>query len=65
MALTGLMLQEDRFNEEGKLEVRIIYTNNSASHLIEMSSTERWMTWGYLKDISFFSYDDKKISAFY
>jgi hypothetical protein len=57
---SGMLLKEERFDENGKLKARLTYTNDTANRLKLTRTFERWTQFGYLKETAFYSYDSNK-----
>jgi hypothetical protein len=53
----GMLLTEERYDENGILKSRLTYTNDTV-HRIKMSRVfERWTQFGYSKETAFYTYD--------
>jgi hypothetical protein len=53
----GMLVTEERFDESGKLEARLTYTNDTANKLKLTRTFERWSQLGYSKETAFYTYD--------
>ncbi|MCB0843707.1 MAG: hypothetical protein KDD63_00680 [Bacteroidetes bacterium] len=51
------LLIEERFNEEGKLEARLIFTYDSTGRHSLNRKFERWTSFGYVSETAFYEYD--------
>lgn len=53
----GMLLTEERFDENGNLEAKLTYTNDTANRLKLTRIFERWTKLGYSKETAFYTYD--------
>ncbi len=53
----GMLLMEERFEENGKLNARLTYNNDTAQRHILSRTFERWNRFGYTKETAFYSYN--------
>ncbi len=56
----GMLLKEERYNEEGAITARRTINNDTVNRLNISSTFERWNKWGYSKEITFHIYDSSK-----
>lgn len=54
----GMLLMEERFDEEGSQNARLIYTNDTSKKIVVTRSFERWTQQGYSKEIALYFYDN-------
>src|SRR5829696_1463515 len=54
----GLLLTEERYDEDGKLTARLTYKNDTARRLKLERTFERWTALGYIKETGVYSYDE-------
>lgn len=53
----GMLLTEERYDDNGTLKARLTYTNDTV-HRIKLTRVfERWTQFGYSKETAFYSYD--------
>lgn len=53
----GMLLSEERYDNDGTLKARLTYTNDTI-HRVKLSRVfERWTQFGYSKETAFYSYD--------
>lgn len=53
----GMLLTEERYDDNGTLKARLTYTNDTV-HRIKLSRVfERWTQFGHSKEIAFYTYD--------
>jgi hypothetical protein len=53
----GMLLIEERFDENGKLNARLTYNNDTLKRLKLSRTFERWNQFGLSKEAAFYSYD--------
>jgi len=56
----GILLTEERYNEDGNITARITYTNDTTNRLKLTRIFESWNKPGYSKETAFYSYDTNK-----
>ena len=56
---SGMLLTEDRYDEDGKLTAKLTYTNDTIKRLTMQRVFERWTSLGYNKETAIYFYDDK------
>jgi hypothetical protein len=54
----GMLLIEERFDEEGKVDERLTYVNDTTRRLTLSRTFERWTQSGYSKETAFQTYDN-------
>lgn len=57
---SGMLLMEERFDEAGNRNVRMILVNDTIHRIITAQTFERWTKYGYSKQITSYEYDDNK-----
>jgi len=57
---SGMLLSEERFDEEGNLKARLIHTNDTINKLVLTNKFERWERFGYSVEVSTYVYDSSK-----
>ena len=57
---TGMLITEERFDENGSLKARLTYTNDTINRLKLTRTFERWTQFGYSKETAIYSYDSNK-----
>ena len=55
--IVGLLLTEERYDDNGTLKARLTYTNDTARRLKLSRVFERWTQFGYSKETAFYTYD--------
>jgi hypothetical protein len=58
--LAGMIISEERFDEDGKLIARLTYSNDTTKRLKLSRTFERWSALGYQKETTFYTYDTNK-----
>lgn len=59
----GMLLSEERYDNNGTLKARLTYTNDTV-HRVKLTRVfERWTQFGYSKETAFYSYDTNFILA--
>lgn len=53
----GMLLMEERFEENGNLTARLTYTSDTTKKLTLTRTMERWTQFGYSKETAFYSYN--------
>jgi len=53
----GMLLTEEQYDESGKLEARLTYTNDTTKRLKLRRVFERWTQFGYSKATAFYTYN--------
>ncbi len=53
----GMLLMEERYDEEGTLKARLTYTNDTLNKLKLTRTFERWNQFAYSKETAFYNYD--------
>ena len=53
----GMLLTEERYDDNGTLKARLTYTNDTARRIKLTRVFERWTQFGYSKETAFYSYD--------
>src|SRR5687768_7695003 len=53
----GMLLTEERFDENGNLQARLTYSNDTANKLTLTRIMERWTQLGYSKETAFYTYE--------
>jgi hypothetical protein len=56
----GMLLKEERYNEEGTLTARLTYSNDTVNRLKFSRTFERWNKRGYSRETAFYYYDSSK-----
>jgi hypothetical protein len=56
----GMLLKEERYNEEGTLTARLTYSNDTVNRLKFSRTFERWNIRGYSNETAFYYYDSSK-----
>jgi len=54
---SGMFLNEERFDEDGKRTVRLIHINDTVNRIVLSSTFERWTRFGYSKELTSYKYD--------
>jgi len=54
----GMLLEEDRYDEDGKLTAKLKYINDTTKRLILQRIFERWARIGYSKGTAVYAYDE-------
>jgi hypothetical protein len=57
---SGMLLVEERFDENGALKTRLTYTNDTVNKLKLLRTMERWAHYGYSKETAYYMYDSNK-----
>lgn len=57
----GMLVTEERYDDNGTLKARLIYTNDTAHRIKLKRVFERWTQFGYTKETAFYSYDTNLI----
>ena len=53
----GMLLTEERYDENGERTARLIYSNDTVNRLTLSRSFERWSKFGYSKETAYYEYD--------
>lgn len=53
----GMVLTEDRYDNDGTLTARLSFTNDTVRRLVLISTFERWTSVSHTKETAFYSYD--------
>ncbi len=53
----GMLLTEERYDDNGTLKARLTYTNDTVQRIKLTRVFERWTQFGYSKETAFYSYD--------
>ncbi len=53
----GMLLTEERYDDNGTLKARLTYTNDTIHRIKLMRIFERWTQFGYSKETAFYTYD--------
>lgn len=53
----GMLLMEERYDDEGTLKARLTYTNDTVNRLKLTRTFERWNQFGFSKETAFYNYD--------
>lgn len=56
----GMLVTEERYDEDGILKARLTYTNDTANRIKTSRVFERWTQFGYSKETAFYTYDTNK-----
>lgn len=56
---TGMLLEEDRYDEDGKLTAKLKYINDTTKGLILQRIFERWARIGHSMETAVYSYDER------
>jgi hypothetical protein len=54
---TGMLLMEERYDDNGTLEARLTYTNDTINRIKLTRTFERWNQTGFSKETAFYNYD--------
>jgi hypothetical protein len=57
---SGMLLNEERFDEDGSLNVRLVHSNDTVNRIVLSSTFERWTKFGYTKELTSYEYDSAK-----
>jgi len=53
----GMLLMEERYDDNGALKARLTYTNDTMNRLKLTRTFERWNQFGFSKETAFYNYD--------
>lgn len=56
----GMLLVEERYDENGSLKAQLTYTNDTSNRIKLTRTFERWTQSGYSKETAFYNYDSSK-----
>lgn len=58
--VSGMLINEERFDEDGSLNVRLVFSNDTVNRTVLSSTFERWTKFGYTKELTSYEYDSAK-----
>jgi hypothetical protein len=53
----GMLLAEERYDDNGTQNARLTFINDTVHRIVLMSNFERWTQFGYSREASFYNYD--------